>query len=162
LPEWGLPYLIHGIILEIHLFSEEAIVALNNAIMLGVSDSIAYYYLALAISHTNPEDTEGIQNALDQAIRLNPEDPYIRSLAGKNAVAHKKYEAALEHLSAATRQKPDLVEAHYALSATYRALGDQEKSSAELREAQRLERDNLSSDSDTTLVRDLLFTVQKP
>jgi tetratricopeptide (TPR) repeat protein len=23
-PEWGLPYLIHGMILEIHLFSEEA------------------------------------------------------------------------------------------------------------------------------------------
>jgi len=161
-PEWGLPYLIHGIILEIHLFSEEAKVALNNAIMLGVNDSIAYYYLALAISHTNAEDTEGIQRALDQAIQLNPADPYIRSLAGKNAMARRKYAVALEHLSAAVRQKPDMVEAHYALSATYRALGDQEKSSAELQEAQRLERDNPSTDPDTTLVRDLLFTVQKP
>ena len=99
-PEWGLPYLIHGMILEIHLFSEEAKTQLNNAIVLGVNDSAAYYYLALAILHTNPEDTEGIQKALDQAIKLSPEDPYIRSLAGKNAITRKDYAAALEHLGA--------------------------------------------------------------
>ena len=52
-----------------------------------------------------------------------------------------------------------MVEAHYALSATYRALGDQEKSEAELREAQRLEKENPSVDTETTSVRDLLFSV---
>ena len=161
-PEWGLPYLIHGIILEIHLFSEEAKAHLNNAIVLGVNDPIAYYYLALAISHTDPQDTEGIQKALDQAIRLSPEDPYIRWLAGKNAMTRKDYAAALQHLEAAVRGKPDMVDAHYGLSATYHALGDQEKSLSELKEAQRLEKVSPSADTQTTSVRDLLFTVRKP
>jgi tetratricopeptide (TPR) repeat protein len=158
-PEWGLPYLIHGIILEIHLFSEEAKAQLNNAIVLGVNESAAYYYLALAIQHTTPEDTEGIRKALDQAIKLSPEDPYIRSLAGTNALTSKDYAAALEHLGAAVRLKPEMVEAHYALSATYRALGHQEKSAAELKEAERLEKENPSVDAETTSVRDLLFSV---
>jgi len=158
-PEWGMPYLIHGIILEIHLFSEEAKTQLNNAIVLGVNDPAAYYYLALAIQHTDPEDTDGIRKALDQAIKLNPEDPYIRSLAGKNALTSKDYSMALKHLEAAVRYKPELVEAHYALSATYRALGDTEKSAAELGKAQQLEQENPSADSNTTSVRNLLFSV---
>jgi hypothetical protein len=52
-----------------------------------------------------------------------------------------------------------MVEAHYALSAAYRALGHQEKSAAELKEAERLEKENPSVDAETSSVRDLLFSV---
>jgi hypothetical protein len=66
---------------------------------------------------------------------------------------------ALEQLEAAVRYKSELVEGHYALSATYRALGDMEKSAAELGKAQQLEQENPSADSNTTSVRNLLLSV---
>jgi tetratricopeptide (TPR) repeat protein len=161
-PEWDLPYLVHGIILEIHLYSEEAKAQLETAIALGTRDPAAYYYLALAIQHTAPEDTESAQKAISEAVRLRPEDPYIRSLAGKVALARKEYAAAIDHLTAAIQSKPTLVEAHYALGTSYRAMGDMQKFNTELKEAQRLEKDNPGGDSEPSPVRGLLFTVHAP
>ena len=116
--------MIQGIILEMHLFSEEAKSTLETAIALGTDDPAAYYYLALATLHTTPDDTEIVHQTISHALRLSPEDPYICALAGKNALTRKDFPAALEHLTSAIRLKPDLVEARYALSATYRAMGD--------------------------------------
>jgi tetratricopeptide (TPR) repeat protein len=161
-PEWDLPYLIHGIILEIHLYSEEAKAQLETAIALGTHDPAAFYYLALAIKHTAPEDPEGAQRAISEAVKLSPEDPYIRSLAGTIALARKEYAAAVEHLTAAIQSKPTLVEAHYALSTTYRAIGNMEKSKTELKEAQRLEKENPGGDPEPSPVQGLLFTVRAP
>jgi tetratricopeptide (TPR) repeat protein len=161
-PEWEMPYLIHGIILEIHLFSEEAKSMLETAIALGANDPAAYYFLALATMHASPDDTENARKVISQALRLSPEDPYILSLAGKNALSRKDYAAAIEHLAAAVRYKPDLVEARYALSAAYRATGNQERFAAELKEAQRLEKESPQADSADAPVRQLLFTVRAP
>ena len=52
-----------------------------------------------------------------------------------------------------------MTEAHYALSAAYRGIGDQEKSKAELELAQREEHKLQSEDSRTVSIRQLLFTV---
>jgi len=161
-PEWGVPYLIHGVILETHLFFEEAKALLETAIALGENDPLAYYYLALATLNSTPDDAETIRKTISRAVQLSPEDPYIRLLAGRDALRRKEYATAIEHLTAALRFNPDLVEAHYALSAAYRASGNHEKFGAELEDAQRLEKEKGGEDSSTTPIRDLLFMVRPP
>jgi tetratricopeptide (TPR) repeat protein len=161
-PEWDLPYLIQGIILEIHLYSEEAKAQLEIAIALGSRDPAAYYYLTLAIRHTAPEDIESAHKAISEAVQLSPEDPYIRSLAGRIALARKEYASAIAHLTAAIQSKPNLVEAHYALGTSYRAIGDMEKFNTELKEAQRLEKENPGGDQAPSPVQGILFTVHAP
>jgi len=161
-PEWDVPYLLHGIILEARLFSEEAKAMLETAIALGARDPAAYFYLALATLHATPDDTEGVKKAILEAVRLSPEDPFIRSLAGRNALTRKDYAAAIEHLNVALRHKPDLIEARYALSAAYRGTGNHEQSKAELEKAQQLEKEVKQDDLGVSPVRELLFTVRPP
>ena len=162
-PEWSLPYLINGIMLEIRVRSAQARPLLETAVALGSQDSAAYYYLASAITHAAPEDVESAQKAIDQALKLDPKDPYIQSLAGRIAYTRKDYTAALEHLNAAIGLWPDMVEARQTLSATYRALGDRGKSSAELQEILRIKQANPTADqTPPSPVNNLLFTVRRP
>jgi tetratricopeptide (TPR) repeat protein len=161
-PEWEVPYLIHGIILESRLFSAEAKPMLETAIALGAKDPAAYYYLALATQHATPEDVEGVQKAISKAVQLSPDDPFIRSLAGRNSLTRKDYRSAIEHLTVALVRKPDLVEVHYALSAAYRAVGNHDQSEAELARAQELERESRPDELGLSPVRDLLFSVRPP
>jgi tetratricopeptide (TPR) repeat protein len=161
-PEWEMPYLIHGIVLQTRLFSAEAKAMLETAIALGAKDPAAYYYLALATQHATPDDTEGVLKAISQAVQRSPEDPFIRSLAGRNALARKDHIVAIEHLKVALRNRPDLVEAQYALSAAYRGTGNHEQAAVELAKAQQLEKEVKSDDLGTSPVRDLLFTVRPP
>lgn len=162
-PEWGQPYLVNGVTLEIRLKSAQAKPLLETAILLGARDDIAYYYLASAITHATPEAMESAERAIDQALRLNPRDAYIQSLAGKIAYARKDYRAALEHLMRAVRLWPEMVEAHQGLSATYRALGDKEKSIAELQEIVRIKQENRTADQAPPFpASNLLFSVRPP
>lgn len=162
-PEWSQPYLVNGIMLEIRLKSAEAKTLLERAIALGARDAVAYYYLASAIMHATPEDTQGAQRAIDKALRLDPRDAYIQSLAGKIAYTRKDYRAALEHLRVAVRLWPDMVEARQALSATYRALGEKEKSVAELQEIVRIKQANRTADQAPPFpTGNLLFAVRPP
>ncbi len=162
-PEWSQPYLVNGIVLEIRLKSAEAKPLLETAIARGGQDSVAYYYLASAIMHATPEDTNGAQRAIEQAVRLNPGDAYIRSLAGKIAYARKDYPGALEHLNAAVRLWPEMVEARQTLSATYRAMGDKEKSIAELKEIVRIKQEIRTPDqAPPSPVNNILFAVRPP
>ncbi len=162
-PQWSQPYLVNGIMLEIRLNSAEAKPLLERAIALGARDAVAYYYLASAITHAAPENTDGAQKAIKQALKLNPNDAYVQSLAGKIAYARKDYTAALDHLSAAIRLWPDMVEARQALSATYRALGEKEKSISELKEIVRIKQANRTADQAPPFpVGNLLFTVRPP
>ena len=158
-PEWGLPYLLHGIVLQTHLFFAEARGMFETAIALGENDALAYYYLAVATSNASPDDTQTINQAIERALQLRPDDPDILTFAGKNALRRKEYTAAVSHLTAALRQNPHLAEAHYALSAAYRGSGDQEKSKTELELAQQAEQRPQSEDSRTLSIRQLLFAV---
>lgn len=158
-PEWDLPYLIHGIILESHLFSAEARPLLETAIHLGTTDPAAYYYFALATTRATPDDTETVEKAILEAVRLSPEDPYIRSLAGRTALRRKDYVAAENHLSTALRVMPELVEARYALGAVYGALGQKDRADIELEQARRLERESALSGKSGVAIRDLLFAI---
>ena len=160
-PEWGLPYMINGIMLEIRFKSAQAKPLLETAITLGAHDATVYYYLASAITHATPEDTESAQQAIEQAFKLNPEDAYVRALAGKIAYTRKDYPAALEHLTAALRLWPEMIEAHQTLAGVYKAMGDKEKSIAELKEIVRIKQANPTADQAPPFpVGDLLFTVR--
>jgi len=162
-PEWSFPYLINGIMLETRLKSAQAKPLLETAVALGERDFRAYYYLALATTHTNPDDAIGAQKAIDQALQLNPNDPYVQALAGKLAYGRKDFAAAIEHLTAAVRLWPDMVEAHQTLSGAYRALGEQDKSIAELNEVLRIKKATRSADLEPpSVVRSLLFSVHVP
>jgi len=162
-PEWGEPYLINGIILETRLKSAQARPLLETAISLGEGNSRAYYYLALATTHANPDDVEAAQKAIDQALKLDPNDPYVCTLAGKIAYTRKDYAAAVKQLTAALHLWPEMIEAHQALSATYRAMGERVKAAAELEEVVRIKQQTRSAEqAPPSPVRDLLFSVRPP
>jgi tetratricopeptide (TPR) repeat protein len=159
-PEWGAPYLIHGIMLESRMKSAEAEPLLETAIALGERDFRAYYYLALATIHVHPEDVASAQKAIDQALQLNPNDPYVQALGGKLAYKEKHYDAAIEHLSAAIHLWPEMVEAHETLSATYRAMGEKDRSLAELKEVLRIKAMPDADQEAPSEARSLLFSVR--
>ena len=162
-PEWSLPYEIQGISLETRLRSDQARPPLETAIALGAHDPNVYYYLASAISHDRPDDIDSTQKAIRKAVELNPNDAYIQALAGKIAYQRKEYHAALEHLNAALRLWPDMVEAHQNLAAVYRAMGEREKSGAELKEIVRIKQENPTADQTPPFpMEGLLFTVRPP
>lgn len=160
-PEWSLPYELHGISLETRLRSNQARPLLETAISLGANDSNVYYYLASAISHDRPDDVESAYKAIQKALELNPEDVYVQSLAGRIDYKRKDYPAALEHLNAAIRLWPDMVEARETLAGVYRATGDRDKSIAELKEIVRIKQENRTADQTPPFPgRDLLFSVR--
>jgi tetratricopeptide (TPR) repeat protein len=160
-PEWGEPYLINGILLETRFKSAPAKLLLETAISLGETNSRAYYYLALATTHADPDDSQDAQKAIDEALKLDDADPYIHALAGRIAYNRRNYPAAVEQLTAALRLWPDMIEARQTLSATYRALGDPEKAADELREVLRIKQATSGADqAPPSPVRSLLFSVR--
>jgi tetratricopeptide (TPR) repeat protein len=161
-PEWDRPYLLNGILLEMQLKSAEARQALETALALGANTPEAYYYQALAITHVNPEDGEGAESAIGRAMALTAKDPYVYLLAGKISLARKDYATAIRRLLVATQLQPRLIPAHYALRSAYKALGDEQKSAAELEEIKRIGAENAASDKSTFSVEDFLFTVRPP
>lgn len=161
-PEWDRPYLLNGILLEIQLKSAEARQMLETAIALGANTPEVYYYQALAITHASPNDTESAQNAIAHALKLTAKDPYIFLLAGRISLAKKDYNKAIESLLEATHLQPTLIPAHYALRDAYKALGDEQKSAAEMGEIKRIARENPSDDQNPFSMQDFLFAVRPP
>ena len=165
-PEWGRPYLINGIILVNHARFAEAKSLIETAIALGDSDALAFFNLALADMGSSPPDTNAAQESISEALRLAPKDPYNQWLAGKVSFARGDYDSALKHLEAALHYWPDMVEAHTELSATYRALGEKEKSIAELKEVSRIKQSNRgpvqTPPRSKSSIANLLISVQPP
>ena len=137
-PEWDKTYLTHGIILNVHRRPAQAREALETAIALGANTAEAYYFLALSIGESTPDDRAGARQALARALALNREDPYIRALAGKLAYADGDYKSALEHLQEAVRIFPNFFQAHYNMANVYRAMGDEERALVQMKEVRRL------------------------
>jgi len=137
-PDWGRPYLVNGIILVNIGRLTEAKSVLRASIGLGDADMLAYFNLALADFTDSAPELDGAEKAIAQALQLASRDPYVQWLAGKISYARQDYQGALQHLDAALASQPDMVEAHMQLSATYRALGEKEKSLAELEEVSRI------------------------
>jgi len=161
-PEWDRPYLLNGILLEIQLKSAEARQVLETAIALGANTPEAYYYQALAITHAAPNDLDSAQGAIAHALALTPKDPYIFLLADKFSLPRKEYPAAIERLLEATHLQPTLIPAHYALRDAYKALGDDQKSQAELEAIKHIASETAGSDQSPFSAEDFLFTVRPP
>ena len=162
-PEWYLPYLIQGIILSVRIRPLEAIPVLRVAIALGADDAVTYFYLASALIDANTENVAEAQKAIDKALALNPNDPYAQSLAGRIAYLKKDYPAALQHLNAALKIWPDMVEAHQTRSATYRACGEKQKSIDDLKEVLRIKQQMPTADQSPPFpIGNELFGVQSP
>jgi tetratricopeptide (TPR) repeat protein len=160
-PDWYLPYLVHGVLLAYRIRGAEAQPLLETAIALGAHKAMAYYHLAFAIITSQPENIAGAQAAIRDALALNPKDPYIQSLAGRIAYLAKDYPSAVEHLHAALEIWPDMVEAHSRLSATYRAMGDENKAREELKEVARIKQGHPGIQTFPFPTDDLLFSVDK-
>jgi len=161
-PEWSPPYLLNGVILESHFKSAEAKSQLETALALGGDDATAYYYLALAHTQTSPQNIAAAEKAVQQALRLNPNNAHARSLAGKIAFLQKQYSVARDYLVSAIRLEPDFVDAHEALSGVYRALGEKQKSIDELKEVLAIKQKKAGTSQSPATISDLLFTVRPP
>jgi tetratricopeptide (TPR) repeat protein len=161
-PQWGGVYLVKGMLLEIALKSADARQTLEKAIALGANTPEAYYYEALAITHAAPEDLDAAQAAISHALALTSEDPYVYLLAGKIALARKDYSAAIKYLLDATRLYPSLVPAHYALRHAYSALGEDQKSQAEMETIKHIANKTGGTDESRFAVENFLFAVRPP
>jgi tetratricopeptide (TPR) repeat protein len=162
-PEWALPYMVEGITLAIRLRSAEAKPVLENAIALGADNGISNYYLALVIVNSTPERVEEASQAISKALQTTPEDFYVQSLAGKIDYLRGDNPSALNHLNAALRLWPEMIEAHQTLAGVYKAMGEKEKSVAELKEILRIKQENPTADQMPPFPMDsLLFTVRPP
>jgi tetratricopeptide (TPR) repeat protein len=161
-PEWERPYLLGGILLEVQLKSAEARQTLETAIALGANTPEAFYYEALAITHAAPNDLDSAQSAIVHAMALTSKDPYIYLLGGKISIARKEYPAAIERLLEAIRLQPTLIPAHYALRDAYKALGDEQKSAAELEAIKHIASQSDTAEQSPFSMEDFLFTVRPP
>lgn len=162
-PEWSEPYLIHALILVGQSRPSQAMPLLETAIALGCKDPVAYYNLAWAYMESVPANPPEAAKAIEIALKSEPNDPYTQSLAGRIAYAQKNYPAAVQHLSAAIRLWPDMIEAHQALSATYLALGDKQKSIAELKDVLHIQQlIRAPSQAPPPDLKKLLFAVPAP
>jgi tetratricopeptide (TPR) repeat protein len=161
-PEWDLPYLVNGIILQNELKPAEAKQMLDIAIALGTREADAYYYEALAITTATPDNLADAQKAISQALALNAEDPAIRVLAGKILLDRKDYSGAVEQLLVAVQLQPSMVRAHYLLRTAYSDLGDTDKVANELKQIERITKENTDPDQLSSSMERLLFGVRPP
>lgn len=162
-PEWALPYMVHGITLAIRLRCREAKPFLENAIALGADTGTANFYLAFVIVNDTPEEVEQAYKAISKALQMTPGDVYVQSLAGQIDFLRTDYPSALNHLNAALRLWPEMLEAHQTLAGVYKAMGNKEKSVAELKESLRIKQENRTAEQAPPFPIDkLLFSVQAP
>lgn len=165
-PEWGTAYLIHGIILVGLAKMSKAKPLLQTAVALGIRSPLAYYDLALTDMEGFPPDPQSAYKLIQKALQLSPDDPYTQALAGKIDNARKQYPEALAHLKKAIQLWPDMVQAHEALSATYRAMGQRDESIAQLKDVLRIKQNNQKNPNSKgpaqTGIKQLLFSVPSP
>ena len=161
-PEWERPYLLKGILLESKLSSAEARQALETAIALGSNAPEAYYYDALAISHSAPEELDAAQKAIERALALTSKDPYIYLLAGRISLERKEYAAAVDRLQRAIQLQPGLIPAHYALREAYTDIGDQTRAREEVEAIKHIAARTGGNEISESSMEDVLFTVRPP
>ncbi|HYK92269.1 MAG TPA: tetratricopeptide repeat protein [Acidobacteriota bacterium] len=161
-PEWSMPYVIQGIILESQHQAAEARQLLETAITLDSGNPAAYYHLALAIKELTPSDNKSAYAVVTRGLKLDPEDPYMQAEAGKIALDMKDYPLALGHLKEAIRLYPDMADAHWLLATLYRITGENEKQRLELAEVTRLNKLFPPGTQTPPSMQDLLFSVRRP
>ncbi len=159
-PQWPDAWLSEGIILETYRRYDEARQMVEKAVALGARSSEAYFYLAESLLYTSPDRIDAAQKNVRQAVALAPDDPWVRALAGRIAFEKKEYGTAVEQLQQAIRLRPSLVQAHYVLAQTYKALGRVEESREQLDQVSTIHKQSPNDEADTTDVKRALFQVR--
>jgi len=115
---------------------DEALPHFEAAVSQMTGSAMMHFYLALVYQRTSRMDeaTKEFQNAL----RLDPNNFPANLLLGRLFVMQQRAAAALPYLRKAVKQRPDSIDAHRFLADVYAELGQQENSSRELTEAERL------------------------
>jgi protein O-GlcNAc transferase len=160
-PEWHLPYLIHGIILQSRHQAAGAQPLLETAILLNPDEPSAYYHLALAVKELTPRDNDGAYRIISRGLLLDPQDPFMQTQAGKIALEMEDYPKALGHLQEAIRLLPEMVDAHWLLAHLYRATGENEKQLSELEEVEKLNKLYPPEKQIPMPIQDLLFSARQ-
>jgi len=156
-PEWGRSYLIRGIIQATHRESKEALQSFRTAIALGEKTAAAYYYVADLTRMITPADKDAIQQAISEALRLDPNDALSHALAGKIALEEEKPAEAAEQLKEAIRLRPNLSEAHYSLIMAYKKLGRDDEAKSESDAFRRIQAQNMQREDNAADIRQMLF-----
>jgi len=161
-PAWDRPYLVHGMILQDGLKSKQAKQMLDLAIALGCREADAYYYQALAITNTTRVNLPEAQEAISQAVALDPENAASRALYGQILLDGGNSQAAVQQLLAAVRLQPTLYRAHDLLRTAYLKMGESDKAGEELNQMKRIAKESSEDDQATSSMERLLFTVRPP
>lgn len=157
-PEWSRAYLVRAIIEENHGNSQAALKSVETALAMGEQGAEAYYYLAQALYHAAPDSPRPALEAVRKALALDASDPWAQALAGRLAWQAGDFEASLGYLLEGIRLKKDFVQAHFWLAATYKSMGRQAESAAELAEVQRIHERNPQAEAEEAAhTRDRLF-----
>jgi tetratricopeptide (TPR) repeat protein len=129
-PEWSAAWAAHGILLAAHGRYDESLKLLETAVALGAQSAEIYFYLADCALRGGQNDAA--ESLIGEALKLRSTDPWIQLLAGRVAFERGQYQLAADRESAASRQRPQWIEAHRSLAQTYRALGRHREADAEL------------------------------
>jgi len=115
---------------------DEALPHFEAAVSQMTGSAMMHFYLALVYQRTSRMDeaTKEFQSAL----RLDPNNFPANLLLGRLFVMQQRAADALPYLRKAVKQRPDSIDAHRFLADVYAELGQQENSSRELTEAERL------------------------
>jgi tetratricopeptide (TPR) repeat protein len=109
-----------------------AIAAFEQARQLAPSDLATLVWLAEAqLDEGRPAEAEPL---FVQAASSQPRSAAARFGAGRAALARQSYAAAAQHFEAALALEPQASAVRYPLAMAYRALGDQQKAEAHLRQ----------------------------
>ncbi len=160
-PEWSRPYLVRGIIEENHSNSADAEKSIRTAIAMGERTPEAYFYLAQAQYHLDPENSKPALEAIRKSIELDPSDPWAQALAGRLAWQYGGFDESIRHLKEAIRLKKDFARAHLWLSATYRSMGKPGEADAEAAEVARIHERNPQAEAEEAAgTRERLFPLR--
>ena len=115
---------------------DEALPHFEAAVSQMTGSAMMHFYLALVYQRTSRMDeaTKEFQSAL----RLDPNNFPANLLLGRLFVMQQRAADALPYLRKAVKRRPDSIDAHRFLADVYAELGQQENSSRELTEAERL------------------------
>jgi putative thioredoxin len=91
-------------------------------------------YIGLASCLGRRSDLAGAQRALDEARRLEPDNPAVAANTGILLAAKSDWAGAIAALSSALRADPDLHEARFNLALAYAKSGDRVQAVAAARE----------------------------
>jgi predicted Zn-dependent protease len=128
-PEWPAAWVARGVILANQKNFEAAREALENAVALGAHSPETRFYLADC--ELRAKRAAAAEAAIQPALDLAPDDPWVQELGGRIAMEKRDYATAVKRLSEAVRLRPNFGQAHIGLAQAYTALGRKQEAQSQ-------------------------------